>query len=495
MAIAMNRTALVSRVLVLVTILTAGLGAGCITEGEAELAPDDPSLDLDDTEVSDEARARQNPRIAIIGAGPSGLTAALTLKDSGYTNVTVFEKENRVGGKVHTLNSNGLAAELGAVFASPDYREVLRLAQRFSIPYAEYTVPRYVLNEQGVKQTSMEFLTTRYSLAEIQAAVIAYQRVLTDYAFVDTTDGFAGFPSELKTTKFSDFAAAKGITPIAELAKSIIVGFGYSYYEEMPAMYGMKILPWLIKVGPSGLVQPTYYTFPTGFQSLWTAVASQVTVRLSSPVYRIDRVGSGSFLSIDVGADGSRANDGPPQYFDKVIVTIPLNLVTTRMIPLLTSRERDLFARVDTDRYFVSLFTSPNLTRGETVFVHDNARPGQINHINAWGNRDPASSVYIGYQLVDDTITAANVVATLAADIANLGRATFGSVVFQKEWPDYFPSISRSRSNLSFFEDIEDLQGDYSGTYYLGGTVAFETVEHTTRYAKARVSRWFPVRN
>lgn len=487
----MNRTALVSSVLVLVTTIAAGT-TGCVTEGEADLAPVDPGADLGSDTVDPDARnLGRNQAIAIIGAGPSGLAAALELKDLGYTNVTVFEKENRVGGKVHTLNSNGLAAELGAVFASPDYREVLGLAQRFGVPYAEYTVPRFVLDEQGRKLTAEQFLGTRYTPAQITAAVTAYAEVLRRYANVDTTNGFVGLQPELYTQTFSQFAAAKGFTPIAELAKSIIVGFGYSYYEDMPAMYGMKILPWLIKVGPTGLVQPTYYTFPTGFQSLWTAVASQVNVRLSSPVYSIDRVGFGSWLYVDVGADGSRANDGPPQFFHKVIITIPLNRVTTSLVPRLTSTERRLFSRVDTDRYFVSLFTSPDLTRGETVFVHDTARKPQINHVNAWGNRDASSSVYIGYQLVDDVITAANVVATLAADVATLGRATFGSVVFQKEWPDYFPSIAPGREADDFFEDIDDIQGDFSGNYYLGGTLAFETVEHNTRYSIEKINEWF----
>jgi oxygen-dependent protoporphyrinogen oxidase len=488
---AMNRTALVSSVLVLVATLTTG----CVTEGEADLAPADPGADSDlgsdDTDSTARSRPRFGDPIAVIGAGPSGLSAALKLKELGYTNVTVFERENRVGGKVHTLNANGLAAELGAVFASPDYTEVLRLAQQFGVRYAEYTTPRFTLDEQGRKLTAEQFLGSRYTLAQLQAAVAAYASVLTSYRPYFDQNGFADLPDELTTKTFQQFADEKGFAPIAELAKSIIVGFGYSHYDTMPAIYGMKILPWLVKVGPGGLQQPTYYTFPTGFQSLWTAVASQLNVRLSSPVTRIERLSRDrARVTVDVGADGNPAND-TTQTFEAVIISIPLNRVGSIMD--LYPHEQYLFSKVDTDRYFVSLFTSPDLTRGETVFVHDTARKEQINHVNAWGNRDPASPVYIGYQLVDDVITAANVVATLAADVVNLGRATFGSVAFQKEWPDYFPSISTRHAKVGpfgYFDLVEDLQG-CGDIYYVGGSLAFETVEHTARSGRAKVDCWF----
>lgn len=40
----------------------------------------------------------KDPRICIIGAGPSGLAAAKNLLQAGLRNITIFEKNNRVGG-------------------------------------------------------------------------------------------------------------------------------------------------------------------------------------------------------------------------------------------------------------------------------------------------------------------------------------------------------------------------------------------------------------
>jgi monoamine oxidase len=44
------------------------------------------------------------PRIAIVGGGIAGLTAALTLADKGVA-ATVYEAADRVGGRMHSDNS------------------------------------------------------------------------------------------------------------------------------------------------------------------------------------------------------------------------------------------------------------------------------------------------------------------------------------------------------------------------------------------------------
>ena len=45
----------------------------------------------------------KDPRIIIIGAGPSGIAAASKLLENGFKNVTVLEAEDRIGGRVHTI--------------------------------------------------------------------------------------------------------------------------------------------------------------------------------------------------------------------------------------------------------------------------------------------------------------------------------------------------------------------------------------------------------
>src|SRR5580658_6328328 len=51
--------------------------------------------------ASRSASASRTPRIGIVGAGISGLTAALTLQDSGLP-CTIYEASDRIGGRMHS---------------------------------------------------------------------------------------------------------------------------------------------------------------------------------------------------------------------------------------------------------------------------------------------------------------------------------------------------------------------------------------------------------
>lgn len=55
----------------------------------------------------------KNPKVAVIGAGLAGLTAAHRLQQEGR-DVDLYEARNRVGGRVFTVKINGHIGELGA---------------------------------------------------------------------------------------------------------------------------------------------------------------------------------------------------------------------------------------------------------------------------------------------------------------------------------------------------------------------------------------------
>ncbi|SHK47908.1 diapolycopene oxygenase [Rubritalea squalenifaciens DSM 18772] len=63
----------------------------------------------------------QPPRVSIIGAGLGGLSAAISLKAAGY-QVEVFEKNERIGGKLNVLEKDGFTFDLGpSIFTLPQF--------------------------------------------------------------------------------------------------------------------------------------------------------------------------------------------------------------------------------------------------------------------------------------------------------------------------------------------------------------------------------------
>jgi monoamine oxidase len=82
------------------------------------------------------APRRGQPRIAIVGAGISGTTAAMTLKDAGFRNVTVYEASDRVGGRTYTRSGDGFFqagqwSEWGGELIDTGHELVFALCKRF----------------------------------------------------------------------------------------------------------------------------------------------------------------------------------------------------------------------------------------------------------------------------------------------------------------------------------------------------------------------------
>lgn len=64
-------------------------------------------------------------KVAVIGAGLGGLSAAISLRAAGY-DVEVFEKNDRIGGKLNLLEKNGYTFDLGpSIFTLPQFFEDL----------------------------------------------------------------------------------------------------------------------------------------------------------------------------------------------------------------------------------------------------------------------------------------------------------------------------------------------------------------------------------
>lgn len=55
-----------------------------------------------------------NKQIVVIGSGPSGVAAATRLLSNGFTNVIILEAEDRIGGRINTIDFGANVLDLGA---------------------------------------------------------------------------------------------------------------------------------------------------------------------------------------------------------------------------------------------------------------------------------------------------------------------------------------------------------------------------------------------
>ena len=91
-----------------------------------------------------------NSKIGIVGAGPSGVHMAYELKQKGYTDVTILERSNRVGGKAENFFYRKAVMTMSAALWNSDYATTLiPLMEKFGIKEVDDSnvinpVPQYI---------------------------------------------------------------------------------------------------------------------------------------------------------------------------------------------------------------------------------------------------------------------------------------------------------------------------------------------------------------
>lgn len=77
--------------------------------------------------------------VVVVGAGFSGLAAALHLQDNGIDDVQVLEAKDQVGGRVRSLDRGDGVEEAGGTTIGGGYRAVLAAAERCHVPLVDAT--------------------------------------------------------------------------------------------------------------------------------------------------------------------------------------------------------------------------------------------------------------------------------------------------------------------------------------------------------------------
>jgi monoamine oxidase len=82
---------------------------------------------------------QQRPRLAVIGGGISGLTAAYEALERGETNIHVYEASQRFGGKIQSGIVGGQTINRGAEFIDSEHTGLIGMARALGVPLVENT--------------------------------------------------------------------------------------------------------------------------------------------------------------------------------------------------------------------------------------------------------------------------------------------------------------------------------------------------------------------
>lgn len=87
--------------------------------------------------------------VAVVGAGPAGLSAAYRLQQGG-AKVTVFERNDYVGGRTRSIVAGGFTFDVGALVMLPTYKNVYALIRELGIEsHVHETKPKLAIVRDG----------------------------------------------------------------------------------------------------------------------------------------------------------------------------------------------------------------------------------------------------------------------------------------------------------------------------------------------------------
>jgi hypothetical protein len=409
-----------------------------------------------------------NQRIAIVGAGATGLTAAETLKHLGYKYVSLFEREDHVGGKCLSIEIDSKSYELGAGILTKNNEVPLRLANKYGIPIERVVYGKNIFVDHDGKPKPKPSIALQ--LKVFWQLLFRYRRLLKKYKEV-ASPGFLDLDPAI-TVPFKQFAKENKIVELASVFNLFLTGFGYCYTDHVPTAYVLKYANWQTIMA---YLLRQAYIFPNGIQNLWARIAAEHDIRYNTRILSISR--RNNVISIET-ADRN-------ENFDSLILTSPLDELEYYLD--IEEDEKLLLRKINTLDYQTILCTLEDFPQAGG-FISANFSREQSGHPVFWYYRQPNSAIYSFYVLADRTISHELVLNNIRELVHKMG-GRIKEVHKFIDWK-YFPHIDGETMRDGFYEKINQMQGERN-TFYIGELLNFSCIGFTTQYTEELIKCYF----
>ena len=444
----------------------------------------------------------KNMRICIVGGGPAGLAAGMYLEKKGYTNYSILEKSDRVGGKCWSPYYNGKRYEMGAIMGVPSYYAVHDVEEFCGIthdgpklnrnykdangkviePFAR-TLGNIIRNPWLLKMKKQltkfgELLETKYQGYDVNGHRGVAEGRYDGFAVTPGREKVEGVNPNLKdlALPFKEFCEKNG----CELVQKIWIGPFTSYLDFQTCMNFVKVNLW---------------TWEQGTQYIWEQLNDHIMhpARLNSNIEKVERRDGKVFVTVN----------GEVEEYDKIIVTAPLFVAdgnmgcNNGMVDYFDARddEKELFSKIDYERYTVQAFTTTPENHPEiSYYVFDNMVPEKLGHLMVYYRRwkETVDQVITTYALRTHKnmkeIPYEECNKMVLDDLKTMGNPA--EEVINKWSVYYFPHVSCEDYAAGWYDKVEAMQGKYD-TFYAGEVMSFGDMDETAEYSRELVERFF----
>ncbi|MBA0658098.1 hypothetical protein Goklo_010334 [Gossypium klotzschianum] len=433
-----------------------------------------------------------NTSIGILGAGPSGISAAYALIKLGYNNITLLEKHHTVGGMCESVDIQGQVYDLGGqVLAANSAPVIFHLAKEIGAELEEMDSHKLALIDSSAGKYQ------DIKVADDYVSMIALTLELQDKAKASSRIGVHAV-SDLAADLTPTYLEAHGFKSVP---KSIFYGYtasGYGYVQDMPYAYIHEFT----RTSMAGKIR----RFKGGYTSFWEKISKNLPVKVlcNTEVLAIRHNDSADGVSINVK---NIKGESEVMEFDKIIISgaFPFKNGKTYRSPAsnhtehetqamdLNDLEKELFSKVMTIDYYTTVLKIKGLEDMPVGFYYFGEYmddPASIGHPVAMQRFYADSDIFLFWSYGNSLDIQGSTVCELAIKAVEPMGGQVEQVVLQRRFK-YFPHVSSQDMKNGFYERLEsELQGKRN-TYYVGGLMAFELTERNSSYAMALICKHF----
>jgi monoamine oxidase len=262
-------------------------------------------------------RSRSSRKVAIIGAGMAGLNAAHTLSKNGFSNFTIFESSNRVGGRMYSAKGvmgTNLVTELGGEFIDSIHDDMLQLAGEFNFTLLDTQAP----SETALIKDQFYFGGANRTMAQVVTALQPFVGQMQQN--INAVYGNNGAAQQFDQLSISAYLSQLGMS--GWLKDFLEVAYETEYGLSCQVQTSLNLL-WLISADLSGGKFEVFgesderYKIAGGNQQLTDALANlyQNKIQTGKTLEAISEQGNQFYLTF--------SGSSTAQSFDLVLITTP----------------------------------------------------------------------------------------------------------------------------------------------------------------------------
>lgn len=485
-------------------------------------------------ELTQKERAAKSQAIAIIGGGVSGIWSALTLAELGYSNITIYEKELRVGGKASAFEHAGKKYPLGAV-GTPLALEKASFteSQIFERPI------RFAASLLGQTGRRLQVLNANNLIRGRQAWPMPFpsEELTSQTPVSDWTRAFgrSGRPERFYAHNV-DFGARRELAserPVEQLIPRwgspetswplVYVsahGYGVAAADDCPPFYyWARFAQKSTNAGAAGVLGtngPLGWFSPLERRPIgprgpalrgWDSTslfekklaAAGIRVRTGVAVSAIDR--GGEHVTV-------RTADGGIGSFEQLVLATDLKGSLAYLDA--DEEEREIFAKIRHMPYYTvaSFISLPWLATGSVYYMGDHQGPSGAGATGRgmYGDARDAgratagcptillkanrgSNLTISWAYGGEAVGPTQIEACLRREVVKRG-GRFDGVLFIKQWPDYFPHFGAADLRSNILQRLDRRQGR-KRTFMVGEVFNLPLVSECVDWARYLIRRHF----